>query len=164
MSKSSITERMASGRRSLGFGTKKEKNKNCKQDALLPIIKVSGTKNNEDKEGEVDEVAEMEEIEEAYTLPEIPHAPLSGTTICIQGRFHVFWRLRVLLRYRGVLAAPVRCQRCAGVQSWMAFCFKRRTKSVLKAFQSEKDILALVSLGCGKSLVERLTAGRCIRP
>lgn len=122
MSKSSFIERMASGRRSLGFGTKKEKNKNHKQDPLFPVTEISGTENNEDKEEELDEVEEMEEMEEAYTLPEIPQTPLSGTTICIQGRFHVFSRLTVLLRYRGVLTAPIRCQRCAGVQSWMAFC------------------------------------------
>lgn len=80
MSKPSIIERMASGRRSLGFGTKKEKNKNHKQDLLSPVTEVSGTENNEDKEEEADEVEEMEEVEEAYTLPEIPHTPLSGTT------------------------------------------------------------------------------------
>lgn len=77
---SSLITRMASGRRSLGFGTKKEKNKNWKQDQLCPVTEVSGTKQMEDKGEEVEGVEEMEEIEEAYTLPEIPHTPLSGNT------------------------------------------------------------------------------------
>lgn len=128
MSKPGIITRMASGRRSLGFGTKKEKNKNCRPDPLCPVTEVSGTEMEDKKEEVVEKVEEMEEIEEAYTLPEIPHTPLSGTTsspFVSKGKFsHVFWRLRVLLRCRGVLAAPVRCQRRAGVQSWMPFCFK----------------------------------------
>lgn len=74
-------QRMASGRRSLGFGKKKEKNKNF-QDEPSDGTKTSGTEQEHDKEvvtEEIEEEVEEEELDEAYTLPEIPHTPISGT-------------------------------------------------------------------------------------
>lgn len=77
----SIMQRMASGRRSLGFGKKKEKNKNF-QDDPTDATKTLATEQEHDKEvvkEEIEEVEEEEELDEAYTLPEIPHTPISGT-------------------------------------------------------------------------------------
>lgn len=72
----SLMKKVASGRRSLKLVTKKDKNKSCKQEPLVPVSEASA----EEKKGEKEEeVVELEEIEEAYELPEIPHTPLSGT-------------------------------------------------------------------------------------
>lgn len=62
----SLMKKMASGRRSLRFSSKKEKN--WKQDALVPV-----------SEGSVEEKKEEEkEVEEEYVLPALPDVPLSG--------------------------------------------------------------------------------------
>lgn len=67
-----MLKRGASIRRSLGFGPKKIKAKTCRQEALIPV--------NECLTEEKKEVGEevCEEMEESYTLPKIPHTPLSG--------------------------------------------------------------------------------------
>lgn len=77
----SIIRRMQSGRRSLGFGTKKEKNKSFKRDpAGTDATENSVTEQKEyDEEAVLEEEQEEEELDEAYTLPEIPHTPISGS-------------------------------------------------------------------------------------
>ncbi|XP_070776536.1 exocyst complex component 3-like protein 4 [Enoplosus armatus] len=66
----------ASIRRSLKFGTNKDKDKTCRQEPLIPVSEGSAEKRKEEIEEEEEEVVQ-EEIEESYTLPEIPHTPLS---------------------------------------------------------------------------------------
>lgn len=76
----SLMKRGASIRRSLKLGTKKDKT--CKQEPLGPVSEGS-VEEKEEKEEEEEVV--WEEVEEAYTLPEIPQTPLSGTVslICV---------------------------------------------------------------------------------
>lgn len=71
----SLMKKVASSRRSLKFAIKKDKNKGPTQEPLVPVSEVSA---EEKKEAKEKEVVELEEIKEAYTLPEIPHTPLSG--------------------------------------------------------------------------------------
>lgn len=63
-------------RRTLKLGTKRDKEKTCKQELLITDTEVSCEEKKEGREEE--DVAELAEIEEMYTLPEIPHTPLSG--------------------------------------------------------------------------------------
>lgn len=74
----SVLKRGASICRSLTFTTKKDKEKTSRREAFLPITKGSMELREELKEEKV----AWEEIEETYTLPEIPHTPLSGMYIC----------------------------------------------------------------------------------
>uniref|UniRef100_UPI0037E9288A exocyst complex component 3-like protein 4 isoform X2 n=1 Tax=Semicossyphus pulcher TaxID=241346 RepID=UPI0037E9288A len=67
---SGFMKRGESIRRSLGFGTKKDKDKTS---VLGPVSEGSVEEKKEEKQEE--EVCE--EMEETYTLPEIPHTPLS---------------------------------------------------------------------------------------
>ncbi len=71
----SLMKRGASIRRSLTFRTKKVKN--CIPESLVSVSEGPAEEKNEEKKEEEEVV--REEIEEAYTLPEIPHTPLSGT-------------------------------------------------------------------------------------
>lgn len=83
----SIIKRMQSGRRSLGFGTKKEKNKNFKHDpAGTDATETSATEQKEYDEESVVEEEEEEELDEAYTLPDIPHTPISGWVVVVSLR------------------------------------------------------------------------------
>lgn len=68
-------QRGADIRRSLRFGTKKDKDKNGKQESLIPVAEHVLEEKEEEKE---EEEVVLEEVEEAYTLPEMPHTPLSG--------------------------------------------------------------------------------------
>lgn len=68
-------KKMASGRRSLRFSSKKDKNKDTKQE-LVPVSEGPVEKKTKESEEEEEEVPE--EVEEAYVLPELPHIPLSG--------------------------------------------------------------------------------------
>ncbi|XP_019734262.1 exocyst complex component 3-like protein 4 [Hippocampus comes] len=70
----SLLKKGASIRRSLRFSSKKGK----RQDALL-AVQGEAKEEDEDEEGEEDdgEAEAWEEMEEAYTLPELPHVPLS---------------------------------------------------------------------------------------
>lgn len=74
----SLMKKGASIRRSLRLGSKKDKDKDktCKQEPLGPVLEGSAEEKKEEKE---EEDVVWEEIEEAYTLPEIPHTPLSGS-------------------------------------------------------------------------------------
>ncbi|XP_068456290.1 exocyst complex component 3-like protein 4 [Clinocottus analis] len=70
----SLMKRGASIRRSLKFGNKKDKA--GKQEALVSVSEGPVEERKEQiEEEQVEE--EEEEMEEAYTLPELPHAPLS---------------------------------------------------------------------------------------
>ncbi|KAE8290329.1 hypothetical protein D5F01_LYC12051 [Larimichthys crocea] len=69
-----LLQRGADIRRSLRFGTKKDKDKNGKQDSLIPVAEHVLEEKEEEKE---EEEVVWEEVEEAYTLPEMPHTPLS---------------------------------------------------------------------------------------
>ncbi|XP_054470118.1 exocyst complex component 3-like protein 4 [Anoplopoma fimbria] len=69
----SFLKRGASIRRSLGFGNKKDKT--GRLEALVSVSEGSAEERKEQKEEEEEE--EEEEMEESYTLPEIPHTPLS---------------------------------------------------------------------------------------
>ncbi|XP_039992323.1 exocyst complex component 3-like protein 4 [Xiphias gladius] len=62
-------------RRTLKLGTKRDKEKTCKQELLITDTEVSCEEKKEGREEE--DEAELAEIEEMYTLPEIPHTPLS---------------------------------------------------------------------------------------
>lgn len=73
----SFIRRVAYGRRSLRFSGKKDKSKGCKEEPQSEAS--SGKEKKEQNEEEEEEVVKPEEIEEAYTLPELPHTPLSGT-------------------------------------------------------------------------------------
>ncbi|XP_019133379.2 exocyst complex component 3-like protein 4 [Larimichthys crocea] len=69
-----LLQRGADIRRSLRFGTKKDKDKNGKQESLIPVAEHVLEEKEEEKE---EEEVVLEEVEEAYTLPEMPHTPLS---------------------------------------------------------------------------------------
>ena len=69
-------KKAASIRRSLRFGSKKDKEKNVKKSDNQELLMVSEVTMEEPKE----EVPMWEEIGESYTLPEIPTTPLSGET------------------------------------------------------------------------------------
>ncbi|KAI3367095.1 hypothetical protein L3Q82_008160 [Scortum barcoo] len=80
----SIIKRGASFRRSLKF-SKKDKDKPCDKEPLSAVPEGSAEEKKEEKEEEQEEEEEAylrEEMEEAYTLPELPHTPLSGTRFC----------------------------------------------------------------------------------
>lgn len=64
----SILTRGETIRRSLNLGTKKDKP--CRQQPLVSVA-----------EGPAEEKTEEKAKEEEYTLPEIPHTPLSGTCL-----------------------------------------------------------------------------------
>ncbi|XP_068574097.1 exocyst complex component 3-like protein 4 isoform X2 [Cebidichthys violaceus] len=70
----SLVKRGASIRRSLKFGSKKDKS--CRPEALVSVSENPAEERKEHKEEEEEEEA-CEEMEESYTLQEIPHAPLS---------------------------------------------------------------------------------------
>ncbi|KAM3594865.1 uncharacterized protein V6R79_015139 [Siganus canaliculatus] len=75
---SKFIKRGESIRRSLGF-SKKNKDKSSKQEAATPLqdgAAEDGIKEEEEEEKEEEE-EEEEEMEETYTLPDIPHTPLS---------------------------------------------------------------------------------------
>lgn len=73
-------KKMASGRRSLKFSSKKDKNKGTKQEPV-PLSEGPVEKKMEESEDEEEEQEKVpEEVEEAYVLPDIPHMPLSGKT------------------------------------------------------------------------------------
>lgn len=69
-------KKVASGRRSLRFSSKKDKNKGTKQE-LVPVVEGPVEKKTKESEDEEEEKV-PEEVEEAYVLPDIPHIPLSG--------------------------------------------------------------------------------------
>ena len=75
----SILQRGELIRRSLKL-SKKNKDKNCNKE-LVTVSEGSKEEKEVVKEDEEAEVVEevKEEVEEAYTLPELPHTPLSGT-------------------------------------------------------------------------------------
>lgn len=81
----SLMKKMASGRHSLRFSSKK---KSLKLEALVPVFEGSAEEKTDEREEE-----EEEEVEEEYVLPAIPDVPLSG-----KNRPHVpsvsVWRLR----------------------------------------------------------------------
>lgn len=70
----SLVKKVASGRRSLRFSSKKDKNKVTKKE-LVPLVEGPAETKMEESEEE-EEV--HEEVAEAYVLPDIPHIPLSG--------------------------------------------------------------------------------------
>ncbi|XP_044023008.1 exocyst complex component 3-like protein 4 [Siniperca chuatsi] len=72
----SLMKRGAFIRRSLNLGTKKDKDKTCTLEPLFPVSEDSAEKEKEKEEKEEEDVV-WEELEEFYTLPEIPHIPLS---------------------------------------------------------------------------------------
>lgn len=67
----SLIKRGASIRRSLKLGAKKDKPL-CRQETVEESME-------EKEEKKEEEEVVWEDIEESYTLPEIPHTPLSGT-------------------------------------------------------------------------------------
>lgn len=70
-------KKVASGRRSLRFSSKKDKNKSPKQE-LVPVSEGPVEKKTKESKDEEEEKV-PEEVEEAYVLPDLPHTPLSGT-------------------------------------------------------------------------------------
>lgn len=73
----SLLKKGASIRRSLRFSSKKGK----RQDASLAAQGEAKEEDEHEEEEEDDEEEEAwEEMDEAYTLPELPHVPLSGET------------------------------------------------------------------------------------
>ncbi|XP_076605078.1 exocyst complex component 3-like protein 4 isoform X2 [Chaetodon auriga] len=71
----SLMKRGESIRRSLTFNTKKNKDKSSRAEPLVAVSEGSAEEKKEEKEEEEEVVCE--EMEEAYTLPELPHTPLS---------------------------------------------------------------------------------------
>ncbi|XP_069577529.1 exocyst complex component 3-like protein 4 [Brachyistius frenatus] len=67
----SFMTRAESFRRSLNLGTKKDRDKNIKQETLIEGL----AEEQKEEEGKEEDV--WVEMEESYTLPEIPHTPLS---------------------------------------------------------------------------------------
>lgn len=65
----SLMKKMASGRHSLRFSSKK---KSLKLEALVPVFEGSAEEKTDERE------EEEEEVEEEYVLPAIPDVPLSG--------------------------------------------------------------------------------------
>ncbi|XP_041668894.1 exocyst complex component 3-like protein 4 isoform X2 [Cheilinus undulatus] len=72
----SLIKTGASIRRSLRIGSKKDKDKACRQELLGPATKGTVEEKMEEKEEEEEEEG-CEEMEETYTLQELPHTPLS---------------------------------------------------------------------------------------
>lgn len=79
----SLLQRGESIRRSLKF-SKRNKDKNGNKELVTVAEGLKEEKEVVEEEEEVLEEVE-EEVEEAYTLPEIPHTPLSGTVALPRG-------------------------------------------------------------------------------
>lgn len=73
------SEFFKSSRRSLRFSSKKDKDHDKVAKKELLISEAAAAAEKIVKEQEKKEEEELAEIDELYTLPELPHTPLSGT-------------------------------------------------------------------------------------
>lgn len=79
-------ESFMSFRRSMRLGSKKSKDK----PPANAVPQSSFEEKNEEEEEEKDEEEVCQEMEETYTLPDIPHTPLSGTVSHTHTVFYMF--------------------------------------------------------------------------
>ncbi|XP_056915309.1 exocyst complex component 3-like protein 4 isoform X1 [Takifugu flavidus] len=122
-----LMKKVASGRRSLRFSSKKDKNKGTKQE-LVPVVEGPVEKKTKESEDEEEEKV-PEEVEEAYVLPDIPHIPLSVMQISKLIETEVLEEAHLnLLALRREFQQE---QRCCGEDSPMELAKKEKDLSLL---------------------------------